>query len=292
MKILIIILFPLFTFGQQAQKLFFLQNKSITQNVLGQPSSVCAFSVRLLDTSYHGYCMKVRRSSDSTEQNIGFVSGNLDTATLKAFVGTGSGYVSIWYDQSSLGNNATQTVLSGQPLIDSAGIIYRENAKPALSLNGTSMYLNIASRPLTNFSSFTFLAVANFKNTDDYEMLFTQANGTSSSGVFEVRRYDLNNKLQYITNIAYNGTLAINGLQKSISIYQNSSSISTYLNGVSDVTGTGTPAPIGNFPCYIGWRNITYYFGGTIQEIIIYKGNREPYKTSLESNINSYYVIY
>ena len=61
------------------------------------------FSLRRLRSSYSGYCIEVRRSSDNTTLNIGFdSSGYLDIVTLLSFVGSGSGFVKTWYNQSIL----------------------------------------------------------------------------------------------------------------------------------------------------------------------------------------------
>ena len=292
MKIIFFILFPLFSFSQQA--LFFQQNQD-GAFVLHPP--ICSFSVRLLDSSYHGYCMKVRRSSDSTTQDIGFVSGNLDTASLKTFVGAGSGYVSIWYDQSSFGNDATQTTLSRQPEIVNTGVVNRENTKPALVFNATSTYLAVTNNPLTGLSSVSFLGVANFSTASSSEELFVQANGLVGTGVFEVRRSGTGNALSCISNnVTTSGTQAINA-QKLITVYgSNNGALYSYINGVKNfsvkATGTGSSATIGNYPCLIGYRNSTLYFGGTIQEIIVYKENNLMGRSSLESAINSYYSIY
>lgn len=69
-------------------------------------SLVCAYSTRQLLTSYTGALLRVRRSSDSTEQDIGQSGGVLDTASLTSFVGAGTGSVVTWYDQIGA-NNAT-----------------------------------------------------------------------------------------------------------------------------------------------------------------------------------------
>ena len=289
MKIIFFILFPLFSFSQQA--LFFQQNQN-GAFVLQKP--ICSFSIRQLDTAYHGYCMKVRRSSDSTEQDIGFVSGNLDTASLKAFVGSGSGYVSIWYDQSSFGNNAAQTTLSRQPEIVNTGVVDRENTKPALVFNGTSTYLTVANNPLNGSGSVSFLGVANFSTATSTEVLFAQSNSLSNTGVFEIRRSGTGNILACISNnMPATGNKAINA-QKLITVYgSNNSTLYSYVNGATNfgikTTGSST---IGNYPCLIGYRNSTLYFGGTIQEIVVYKENNLMGRSSLESAINSYYSIY
>jgi len=58
-----------------------------------------AFSLRQLRAAYTGPAINVRRSSDNTAMDIGFVNGNLDVATLQTFVGTDSAFVTTWYDQ-------------------------------------------------------------------------------------------------------------------------------------------------------------------------------------------------
>ena len=72
--------------------------------------SVYAYSLRKLSSTYTGNAIRVRRSSDNSEQDIGFdSSGNLDTTSLLSFVGSGDGFITTWYDQSGKGNHATNT---------------------------------------------------------------------------------------------------------------------------------------------------------------------------------------
>ncbi|HDZ0636275.1 TPA: hypothetical protein RRT33_005181, partial [Klebsiella pneumoniae] len=60
-----------------------------------------ALSLRQLSASYTGPAIRVRRSSDNTEINIGFTAeGDLDTTALLNFCGSGNGFISVWYDQS------------------------------------------------------------------------------------------------------------------------------------------------------------------------------------------------
>ena len=52
------------------------------------PNAAAAYSLRKLRAAYSGSAVRVRRSSDSTEQDIGFTTqGELDTASLLSFVG-------------------------------------------------------------------------------------------------------------------------------------------------------------------------------------------------------------
>lgn len=90
-------------------------------------------SLRKLNPAYAGNCLRVRRSSDNTTLNVGFNgAGELDTAALLAFVGSGSGYVDTWYDQSGSGNNWTQATLGSQPRIVNAGVLDTFAGKPAI----------------------------------------------------------------------------------------------------------------------------------------------------------------
>ena len=110
----------------------------------GNPTAtpIVAFSVRQLSSAYAGSAMQVRRSSDNTTRDIGFTtSGDLDTATLKAFVGSGAGYVTIWYDQSGNSLNAVQPTNADQPTIMSGGVINRDNGQPSVYTNGGTGFL-------------------------------------------------------------------------------------------------------------------------------------------------------
>ncbi len=77
-----------------------------------------AYGLRKLRGAYSGPAIRVRRSSDNAEVNIGFDgSGNLDTAALASHVGAGQGFVVTWHDQSGNGQDMTQATAANQPEI-------------------------------------------------------------------------------------------------------------------------------------------------------------------------------
>lgn len=82
---------------------------------------VMAFSIYKVVGEYQGSCIRVRRSSDNAEQDIGFVDGYIDVTSLETFCSGTNGFVSIWYNQVSFGNNAVQATTSIQPQIVSSG---------------------------------------------------------------------------------------------------------------------------------------------------------------------------
>ncbi len=77
-----------------------------------------AYSLRKLRSAYAGAAVRVRRSSDDAEQDIGFTaSGDLDTGALTTFLGADTAYVRTWYDQSSNSRHGQQTAAADQPIL-------------------------------------------------------------------------------------------------------------------------------------------------------------------------------
>ncbi len=97
-----------------------------------------AFSLRKLRAGYTGNCIKVRRSSDNTTQDIGFSGTDLDAAALLTFCGGGDGFVHTWFDQSTAGRNAVNTSTGEQPQIVNSGSVIQVNGKPAVEFDGSN----------------------------------------------------------------------------------------------------------------------------------------------------------
>ena len=130
----------------------------------------------------------MRRSSDDTEQDIGFDSnGDLDTAALLAFVGTGgtdNGFVTTFYDQSGNGNDATNINDSEQPLVVSGGTLVTENGKAAVEFSGNPVYLDASSAisdAFTGNSVYQKFEVAQVTSTSKGGILSANIRGTEVS---------------------------------------------------------------------------------------------------------------
>lgn len=98
-----------------------------------------AWGCRLLAVDYTGPLMKVRRSSDNVEVDIGYTStGLLDEAALLTHIGAGDGCVSKLYDQSGAARDLVETTTSKQPKIATAGVlnVVGTNNRPALLFSG------------------------------------------------------------------------------------------------------------------------------------------------------------
>lgn len=108
--------------------------------------ALAAYSLRKLRESYDGPCIRVRRSSDSTEKDIGFMFDSfttsyvMDAVDLLSFVGSGSGFVTVWYDQSFNEADAIQTSTALQPSIVSSGVINAESGSYGIRWDSAQSY--------------------------------------------------------------------------------------------------------------------------------------------------------
>jgi hypothetical protein len=116
------------------------------------PSTAGQYFMHKVSNTYTGACIRVRRSSDNAEQDIGFVGVDLDTAALLSFVGAGDGLVTTWYSQSGF-FNLTQTSSASQPAIVLGGTLQTLNGKPCLKFDGSNDFMTggtSANNPNTN----------------------------------------------------------------------------------------------------------------------------------------------
>lgn len=83
-----------------------------------------AYTFRLVNDRYTGFCMRVRRSTDNVEQDFyadtlgNLTTGPLNTGqTLASWLGGANAFMTTWYDQSGRGFNLTQTSQGTQPQV-------------------------------------------------------------------------------------------------------------------------------------------------------------------------------
>ena len=236
--------------------------------------AAAAYSLRKLRSAYSGNAIRVRRSSDNAEQNIGFVSNVLDTASLLTFVGVGNGFVTTWYDQSGNAKNITQTTAANQPQIVSSGSVLVHNSKPAMTFDGSNDAFSI---DLSGFATTTQFSVLNTSDTQYLSPHYQSTNygwvaqqGQSSSGLPN----GYGSPSLYVNNSLLSGTTR-NDVYNS-------------LNGYKAVCHQGANTfPIWEFGNYSGF-NLACNF----QEFVYYGSNQNTNRTGIFSNINTFYSIY
>jgi 3D (Asp-Asp-Asp) domain-containing protein len=251
------------------------------------PSAAVAYSVRKLSSTYTGSAIRVRRSSDNTEQDIGFTAlGNLDTTALTTFCSGTNGFVTTWYDQSGNGINATQTTAANQPQIVSSGSVITVNSKPAIfsndkSIANTALSLSV---PITDFFNYKI----NVNTGAGYQCLYDGAGPENRRGFFGLQNSNIKDVIYdglvldgYTSTL--NQTLATNLRNGSNSkIYKNNSLISSGSSGVySPIIGIRFGKDNGD-----ATGSNVYY-----QEFIRYSGSSSNI-SGINTNINTYYAIY
>ena len=246
-----------------------------------------AYSLRLLSSTYSGSAIKVRRSDDNEEQDIGFRNNELDTSTLETFSLGSDCFVTTWYDQSGNSNNATNSTAANQPKIVSSGTTITENGKPAIEYDGSGDQLQLGSAiDLSNQFFLPLVYKSNRTSSEDYVLY---GNGGSS----RIRLYQGLYRL-YIDNVTYGFSTANDnfGTQYLFTNEADSSrNLSVYRNGGQ--IGSSENIPIGDnwIIEYLGYgssRPIT----GLLQEVVIYASDQSSYRSGIETNINDYYSIY
>jgi hypothetical protein len=318
MRFILTILFSVFVICSDAQ----IIRANAYYTPLSQPllldvytGAAAAYSLRKVRTAYTGSAIRVRRSSDNTEQDIGFVGVDLDTVSLKNFVGANSGFVTTWYDQSST-NNATQSTAANQPRIVNAGVVERDGGQPTLFFDGSNDRLSTSSE-ITYTTNDQFISIVNSPTstvTTSSSPMALISGGTASvdeSVIFfgPVTGTLTNERLSWlivtniIGNVAGYGQTTANISGRNLQVFQwYTSTVEIRQNGVAQSLSTSTNGGFvqntaNRLPRIfrgIGFRSSTAstFFNGKIQEVAIWGSNQNASKTAIESNINTYYAIY
>ncbi len=285
--------------------------------------AVAGYSVRLLSNSYAGSAIEVRRSSDNATQNIGFDSnGDLDESALTTFVGANNGFVSKWYDQSGNGEHMEQSTAANQAQIVSSGTLITQGGLPAIRFDGSNDGYTSAqsSNPFSTTSPISVVH-ATYKNSTAYKayetIIGSGATGTASTNNSKMVGFGFGNsgtvnpKPTIVTDIwrpsgiQYNGTVSTN-TRMIIGTYI--SNWSTHRStGLSNLTLDGTDlstityggfdpsSPINTNPMKLGVFDeilATSYFGGDMQEVLVWTTDENSNRSGIQTNVNDYYSIY
>ena len=242
------------------------------------PGAFAAYSLRKLSTSYTGSAIRVRRSSDNTETDIGFNGGGgLDTTALTTFVGAGNGFVRTWYDQSGNARNQIQTTNANQPSIVTSGSVILVNGKPCISQDGVSGRM-LSLNTSINVSNLSIFQVFKINDTT----FQTNFGGGSNYVLFGYTASFPPDSITVSSRFKNGASLVTNDAPQVTTNYGNNTQILSSAFYTSAATWSS-----------FGWGNSTSWpTVGQIQEHIWYTSSQSANRTGFESNINSYYTIY
>ncbi len=247
------------------------------------PNAAAAYSLRKLDKDYTGNAIRVRRSNDNTEMDIGFSGNDLDTTSLKTFVGANSGFVVTWYDQSGNARNATRAVAADQPRIVNAGTVKRINGKVSIEGDGSD-YLETAS-------NFTFQQLHSVGKINTY-VTINYIVGSAAVGIW----YGGSSATaQGLGGFDGTNTRGITGEDLNQHLgWHSMRGLRLYVakDGTAE-TNTGVFAASLSINRLFG-RGVLggTHMNGDIQELVFYNSDNSSNRTGIETNINSYYGIY
>ena len=281
------------------------------------PSAAVAYSLRKLRNAYTGSAIMVRRSSDNTEQDIGFdVNGNLDTVSLLAFCGAGNGFVTTWYDQSGNAQNATMSTQANQPQIVSSGVVLTQNGKPTLQYDGTNDGLNATVTGINNTTALCLfyayssnLAAAANTNTATLwlngDFGITSLRGHFSSTSLLTNEYitldtrktsAASGRIGSTTYRRSANTLVVENtffLTNGTSFQQNNNNINFDVLGETTLSENITPNAYNTSTnLNIGYISFPVYANQKISEFIVYLSNQTTNRSNINGNINTHYAIY
>lgn len=255
-------------------------------------SAAAAYSTRKLRSAYAGSAIRVRRSFDNAEADIGFTAaGDLDTTALLAFVqhggpgpGNEDGFVTTFYDQSGNGRNVGQVVAASQPRIVNAGVVDTLGGRPSVVFDGVTdilvhnaafLYAAGASTSLavlSGASQINRFIVAEGSSTN-LNPIYSTLQSHVSIGTSSSRFIRNSSGLIILSNADAATSGAFDGTARVLTHVDTGSNFSGFLNGTAafstNYTRSGT-LPMDRFAVGGLQRATTSFpFVGAISEIIV-----------------------
>ncbi|WP_233863468.1 arabinofuranosidase catalytic domain-containing protein [Paraburkholderia adhaesiva] len=211
---------------------------------------VAAWSLRCLRGGYTGPCVNVRRDSDNATADIGFTAtGDLDIASLLAFVGTANGFVTTLYDQTanaSSASNLVRSVATEQPQIVTNGALNTAasgSARPAMlsgatassfqNLLANASKLTISQQPFSR-ASVTGIPAGATSST------FTVMTGSTNYSAIALNAVNLKYQM-YDYNVGFTSSNTVTaGAINSVTENYNATSSSIVVNGTTTSGSIGS----------------------------------------------------
>jgi hypothetical protein len=259
------------------------------------PSS--AYGLRQLVSGYSGPLIRVRRSSDNTEQDIPIaaIGGGLDTAALLTFVGSNNAYVTKWYDQGTAIHDLAQATQTNQPRLVNAGVIDTDGSgRPSVYFNGANWVAHASPTAYAAAAVSTLSVHTLAVNSAAHQGIYTES-GTATGARWLPNIQLSSGLMSYLVRNDTTQTISV-GYTPQFGLHQRSSvegsgTATIYENGVSKVSGAITkPAP-GTFSnAQLGAWNSANALTGYISEFVMfYSALTNTARQAGESNQKAYF---
>lgn len=240
-----------------------------------------AYSLRKLSSAATN-AVQIRRTSDSSTTNIGFAGADLNTAAVNSFCTGTTCVVQTWYDQSGSGNHLSESPTPWT--IYSGGAVFTINGRAALVNpdDNNGMTTTIDRTDIAGSSQFYSVSIATPLPGGSNTVIDVDGD-TTSFGSFGSAWFNAS-----FTVAEYSSAVDITDDDQGVFevAFESSSSIKLYANGTlvtPELETTGAYAPTGISGLDIG-RSMS-----SIHECIIWPVNQASNRSSIYTNINTYY---
>ena len=249
--------------------------------------AVAAYSLRKLKTGVTNV-VRVRRSSDNTEQN--FTATDITDGTLTTFTGSNDGFVTIWYDQT--GNiNVVQATANNQPQLVNNGVVILDNGKPTVfyGLNSTASIKSLGTSSQYIIAQPTnYFSVARL-NTDNASFLFDRRTNSSSE-----RQSFLEGFGSIGVDMSAGNTLTLTSNPSlKTTLYEalfNSTNSKGYMDSVQMVAGDS--GLLSQDWGQLGASEVSNFQSRSVSELIIYPSDQTTNRIGINANLNAEYKIF
>jgi hypothetical protein len=257
------------------------------------PNAFFGISLKRLRAAYAGSCIRVRRSNDNTQTDIGFSGNNLDTAALLSFVGIHNAFIVTWYDQSGNGFNVTNATSGQQPQIVSSGsLLFDASGNLGARYDGTNDRL-VSSAFTLRAQPYTAYGVWQGLNSGIEYGLDGSTTNRSSLG-----NTGAGNSWRAVSNSAadYTGGTYTPVNRANLPIFQ----FSTYNGASSRMNINNFLYVTANNPGTTGIDRVTIgananeagqFWNGFISEVVLFDGDKLADLPTVQTNVFSNYTI-
>jgi hypothetical protein len=201
-------------------------------------TAALALCMRRIRNAYAGSPLRVRRTNDNAEADIGLSGSLINTAAITAHVSSHSGFVTAWRDQSVAGTNFSQATTASQPRIVNAGAIDNAGGKTGvLFVTGGNRWMT-GSFAFSNVTGFTAFLV--YRPQAASKVQFGQPSGAFQvAGVYVQDRTLILNRAGALDTCATTALEVVGTTHQHAFRFNPNGVVDVWRNGGSQVTASG-----------------------------------------------------
>lgn len=227
-----------------------------------------AYSMRRLYADYIGDSFRIRRDSDDAEMDAPFLAnGDLDVATVTAWLGGSAGFVTTRYDQSGNADNEIQAIDARQPAFEEI------DGLPGLHFSAAND--NNMAAAIAQVQPMVCSSIVRTNNIISLSLIWGSEGNAINAGInagaghYLAAGAALQSGAVFVANTLYQITHVLNGASSKVR-----------RNGTTDASGNAGSNNINT--TFVTSPNGPFDWNGFIMETILYAATDE--NTTIENN--------